>query len=63
MGCAVGLWVRCLQFLVYVVFFLDGLEVSLFCELLVHCLLGDFLMGCRSAEVFDSMFSGFGFLL
>ena len=32
--------------------FLDGLEVSLFCELFVHWRLGDFLMGCTSAEVF-----------
>ena len=32
--------------------FLDGLEVSLFCELFVHCRSGDFLMGCTSAEVF-----------
>ena len=62
MGCVVGLRVGCLRFLVYVVF-LDGLEVSLFCELFVHCRLGDFLMGCTSAEVFGSMFSGFGFLL
>ena len=31
---------------------LDGLEVSLFGELFVHCRLGDFLMGCTSAEVF-----------
>ena len=31
---------------------LDGLEVSLFCELFVHCRLGDFLMGCTSLEVF-----------
>ena len=43
--------------------FLDRLEASLFCELFVHCRLGDFLMPCTSAEVFGSMFSGFGFLL
>ena len=43
--------------------FLDGLGVSLFCELFVHCRLGDFLMGCTSAEVFGQMFSGFQFLL
>ena len=43
--------------------FLDGLEVSLFCELFVHCRLGDFPMGRTSAEVFGSMFSGSGFLL
>ena len=43
--------------------FLDGLEVSLFRELFVHCQLGDFLMGCTSAGVFGSLYSGFGFLL
>ena len=51
MGCVVGLRVGCLRFLVYVFSFLDGLEVSLFCELFVHCRLGDFPMGCTSAEV------------
>ena len=43
--------------------FLDGLEGSLFCELFVHGRLGNFLMGCTSAEVFGSLFSDFGFLL
>ena len=43
--------------------FQDGLEVSLFCELFVHCRSGDFLMGLTSPEVFGSVFSGFGFLL
>ena len=32
--------------------FLDGLEVSLFCEMFVPCRLGDCLMGCTSAEGF-----------
>ena len=60
MGCVnglrVGFW--------YMLFsFLAGLEVSLFCELFVHCRRGDFPMGCTSADVFGSMYSGFGFLL
>ena len=34
--------------------FYIGLDVSLFYELFVHCRLGDFLVGCTSAEVFPS---------
>ena len=50
-------------FLYMVSSFLDGLEVSLFSELFVHCRLGNFDIGSTSAEVFSSMFSGFVFLL
>ena len=63
MGCVVGLRVGCLRFLALLFSFLDGLEVSLFCELFDHCRLGFFLTGCTSVEVFGSWYSGLGFLL
>ena len=62
MGCVVGLRVGCLRFLALLFSFLDGLDVSLFCELFDHCRLGFFLTGCTSVEVFGSWYSGLGFL-
>ena len=52
MAATVGLRVGCLRFLALFVSFLDGLDVSLFCELFVHCRLGFSLMCCTSVEVF-----------
>ena len=52
MATIVGLRVGCLRFLALFVSFLDGLDVSLFFELFVHCWLGFALMCCTSVEVF-----------
>ena len=64
MGCAVGLRLCCLRFLIYVVFLSRlGLMFSCFANCLFTVDRGIFLWAARLLRFFGSMFSGFGFLL
>ena len=62
MAATVGLRVGCLRFLALFVLFLDRLDVSLFCELYVHCQLEFFPICYTSVEVFGSWYSVLEFL-